>query len=74
MKAFFVYYNTAHYLPLIIKTVLKYNYFRTFVPIIFHIGGAGMKDQYIKLIIEYLEKCNDEDLLDFVLKLLISEG
>ena len=33
-----------------------------------------MKDQYIKLIIEYLEKCNDEDLLDFVLKLLISEG
>ena len=33
-----------------------------------------MKEKYIKWIIEQLEKCNDEDLLDFVLKLLINES
>lgn len=32
-----------------------------------------MKEQYIKLIIEQLKKCNDEDLLDFILGLLIAE-
>ena len=32
-----------------------------------------MKDYYIKAIIEQLESCNDVDLLDLILKLLISE-
>lgn len=27
-----------------------------------------------KLITEHLENCNDQDLLDFILKLLISES
>ena len=29
-----------------------------------------MKDEYIKLIIELLEKCNDVSLLDLIMQLL----
>lgn len=33
-----------------------------------------MKEYYTKVIIELLQNCDDEDLLDFILKLLISES
>ena len=33
-----------------------------------------MKDHYMTEIITRLETCGDVDLLDFILKLLISEG
>ena len=71
-----MYYNTAHYLPLIIRTVLKYNIFRTFVlnPGEYILRGDPMQTAIKKLIIEQLERCEDADLLDFILKLLIAEG